>query len=524
MRQIREILRLRFLCHQSQRSIEKSCQISKTAVFECLHRAQAADLSWPLPDGLDDTALEALLYPTHVNTVDTERSPDWSTIYLELKKKGVTRLLVWEEYLGKTPGGVGYSRFCKLFSEWLQKQRISMRQEHKAGEKLFVDFAGQTVPIHDPDTGNVIQAQIFVAAWGASSYCYAEAVPSQSLPFWLGAHVNALEFFGCSPEVVVPDNLRSAVKNPCRYDPETNPSYAELAAHYGFAVIPARARKPKDKAKAELSVQLVTRWILAVLRHRKFFSIRELNDAIRELLTKLNDRPFQKLPGCRKSQFEDLDRPAAKPLPGNRYEFAEIIKQKVNIDYHVVADSHFYSVPYQLRGQKIVLRLTIKTVEVLHKNIRIFTHVRNHQKWKYTTIPEHLPDAHRAHAEWSPQRIVGWAKGIGDSTAELVAAILRSKAHPEQGYRSWLGILRLSRHYGNERVEAACKRALLTGKHRYIAVKEILLRGLDRQPLPSRHVAFDQTPIHHENIRGGEYYNVSTNGESDASESDNRQA
>ena len=270
-------------------------------------------------------------------------------------------------------------------------------------------------------------------------------------------------------------------------------------------------------------MQLVTRWIIAVLRHRKFFSLGELNDTIRDLLRKLNERPFQKLPGCRKTQFETLERPAAQPLPANRYVFAEIIKQKVNIDYHVVAEDHFYSAPYQLRGQKVVLRITAKTVEILHKNERIFTHVRSYLKWKYTTIPEHMPDAHRAHAEWSPQRIIVWAKGIGDGTAELVAAILRSKAHPEQGYRSWLGILRLSRHYGPERVEAACKRALVTGRHRYIAVKEILLRGLDRQPLACA-APPEPTPIHHENIRGGEYYNTSNVGESDVTESDNRQA
>lgn len=524
MRQIREILRLRFECQLSQRSIQDSCRISKTAIWDCLHRARAAGIGWPLPDDLDDTALEAKLYPIHVNPLDTAPLPDWAATFFELKKKGVTRQLLWEEYLAKFSHGMGYSQYCRKFGDWIQSQRISMRQEHKAGEKLFVDFAGSTVPIYDADSNRVFNAQIFVAVWGASNFCYAEAVPSQSLPFWIGCHVNALEFFGCVPEVMVPDNLRSAVKNPCRYDPETNPTYAELASHYGFAVIPARPRKPKDKAKAEAGVQLVTRWILAVLRHRKFFSLRELNDAIRQLLTKLNNRAFQKLPGCRQSQFEALDRPAARLLPSCRYVFAEITTQRVNIDYHIVVDDHFYSVPYQLRSQKIVARFTTNTVEVLYKNQRIFTHNRSYQKWKYTTIPEHLPEAHRAQSEWTPTRIIEWAQTIGEGTAKLVTAILRSKAHPEQGYRAWLGIYRLSRHYGNERVEAACRRALLVGKHRYMAVKDILLRGLDRQPLPGNQGAIDSTPIDHENIRGAEYYNNSGLGERNADESDSGQA
>lgn len=519
MRQIREILRLRFECRRSQRSIEISCRISKTAVFECLHRVQAAGLSWPLPEGLTDDQLEAMVYPACVNTSNTEPGHDWANMYLELKKKGVTRLLLWEEYISKVPTGWGYSQFCSIFKEWHRHQRISMRQEHKAGEKLFVDFAGSTIPIHNPVTGEVSHAQVFVAVWGASNYCYAEALHSQKLSSWLSCHVNALEFFGCSPEVVVPDNLRSAVKDPCRYDPEVNPSYAELAAHYGFAVIPARARKPKDKAKAELGVQLVTRWILAVLRHRKFFSLLEVNTAIRELLEKLNNRPFQKLPGSRKTQFELLDRPVAKALPQSRYVYTEIQKQRVNIDYHIVTDNHFYSVPYRLRGQQVILRVSSKTVEVLFKNQRIFTHIRSYQKWKYTTIPDHLPKNHLAHSEWSPERIISWAKAIGDKTAELVAKILESKAHPEQGYRSWLGILRLSRHYGKDRVEAACRRALFTGGYRYAAVKGILLRGLDQQPIPTDQTTIEPTPIHHENIRGGEYYNLSNAGGQSVSES-----
>lgn len=515
MRQIREILRLRFECRRSHVSIGKSCQISKTAVQECLQRAQAASLPWPLPPDLDDTALEARLYFAPVQRIATiETLPSWDDTHFELKKKGVTRMLLWQEYRESAPGGLGYSQYCKIYQEWLSRQRLSMRQEHKAGEKLFVDFAGATIPVYDPHSGECREAQIFVAAWGASGYSYAEAAWSQDLPSWIQCHVNALGFFGCRPQIVVPDNLKSGVTTPCRYDPEINPTYAEFAAHYKIAVIPARIYRPKDKAKAEIAVNLVTRWIVAVLRKRRFFNLAEVNQAIRELLVSLNARPFQKRAGSRQSLFELLDKPAAQPLPAEKYVYGELSQRRVNIDYHLVIDDHYYSVPYQLCGEMVTVRKSAQTIEVFFKNKRIFTHARRHEKWQHTTIPEHMPPSHRAHAEWTPSRIINWARTIGPATGEFCERLLTSKTHPEQGYRAWLGIYRLSRHYGEARIEAACRRGLIAQNYRYKAIKAMLLRGLDQQPLPSE-VAPPSCPIHHGNIRGGSYYNASTKGDED---------
>jgi len=509
MRKIREVLRLKNECGLSQLAISNSCNISKTAAFQYLDRARRAGLGWPLPSELDDAALEVLLFPKVVNSLGTDLSlPDWANIHLELMKKGVTRTLLWQEYIEKHPHGLRYSHFCEYSRQWGKTLRISMRQIHKAGERLYVDYAGKTVPIFDAATGEARPAQIFVAVWGASSFTYADASLSQDLPSWTNSHVKAFEYFGCVPEIVVPDNLKSAVTAPCRYDPDINPTFLELSAHYGFAVVPARVRRPKDKAKAELGVQLVTRWILAVLRHRKFFSLSSLNTAIAELLEKLNSKPFQKLPGSRRSLFESLDRPAAKPLTQNRYVYAEVLNCRVNIDYHIAVDDHFYSVPYSLRGEKIVVRLTANTVEILHKNRRIFSHPRSYKKWHYSTLPEHMPESHRKYLEWTPSRILSWAATIGAATAEVVQTILDSKMHPEQSFRSCLGIFRLGKHYGNDRLEAACRRAIAFHTCRYKSLKSILEHGLDRHPpavIPPSPVL-----LHHANIRGGDYYKAPT--------------
>lgn len=509
MRKIREVLRLRYECGLHQAAIGNSCDISKTSVHKYLDRARCAGLSWPLPADLDDASLEARLFPRVVNTVATLLTlPDWAEIHLELKKKGVTRMLLWHEYMAKYPQGLGYSQFCEYYRQWNDSLKLSMRQHHRAGEKLFVDYAGKTVPIFDPATGEVRNAQIFVAVWGASSFTYADASFSQDLPSWTSSHVKAFEYFGCVPEIVVPDNLKSAVTVPCRYDPDLNPTYAELSAHYGFAIIPARVRHPKDKAKAELGVLLVTRWILAVLRHRKFFSLASLNAAIAKLLETLNDKPFQKLPGSRRSTFELLDRPAAQPLTQNRYVYAEVLGCRVNIDYHIAVDDHYYSVPYQLRGEKVAVRLTANAVEVLHKNRRIYTHSRSYKKWGYTTLREHMPDAHRRYLEWSPSRLLSWGETVGPATSEVVRTILESKSHPEQGYRSCLGVFRLGKSYNNERLEAACRRAIAFGRGSYKSVKSILECGLDRQPLAVG--TTNPVSIHHANIRGGDYYKAPT--------------
>ena len=521
MRNVREIMRLRFGLGKSQDQIALSCGIGKTTVHDCLRRAKAAGLSWPLHDHIGDAELEALLYPRQAASVSKAATPDWSVVHAELHRPGVTRQLLWQEYIERCPDGLGYSRFCELYAEWLGKSRISMRQVHRAGEKLFVDFAGTTVAIYDPETGARRDAEVFVATWGASNFTYAEAVWTQDLANWTGCHVHAFDYFGCVPHIAVPDNLKSGITRPCRYDPDVNETYAELARHYGFAVIPARKQAPKDKAKVEAGVLLVTRWIIAALRHRRFFSLSELNDAIGGLLERLNAKPFQKMPGSRRSAFLELDKPAALPLPVAPYVYAEVVQVRVNIDYHVALDDHFYSVPYQLRGEKVTARMTAGTVEILHRNRRICTHLRSYRKWDHTTLQEHMPKAHRAQAEWTPSRIIDWAARSGPSTARLVEEIIKSRPHPEQGYRAALGVIRLVDRYGATRVDAACKRAISFQAYRYRYVKSILERGLDKESTTKVEDVRETTLIH-ENIRGSGYYR--TEGEPGADQRDGDEA
>jgi transposase len=416
----------------------------------------------------------------------------------------VTLTLLWEEYRSQHPGGYQYSRFCDLYRDWCGQLTTSMRQIHKAGEKMFVDYAGHTLPIVDRSTGEIREAQIFVAVLGASSYTFAEATWSQALADWIGSHTRALSFFGGVPQIIVPDNLKSGVNKPCRYEPDLNPTYNDLALHYGTAVIPARVRKPKDKAKAEVAVQVVERWILARLRNRTFFCLAEANAAIAELLEDLNNRPFKKLPGSRREAFETLDQPALRPLPEAPYEFAEWKKARVNIDYHVEVLGHYYSAPYQLLKQQLDVRLTATTVECFHKNKRVASHRRSDLKGRHSTLAEHMPKAHQEYAGWDAKRLIGWATTAGADTAALVEKILAPRAHPQQGFRAALGLMRLGKLHGQDRLEAACKRALLTGATSYKSVASILERGLDRQALPEPKAP--AAPINHRNIRGNTYY------------------
>ena len=505
MRKIREVLRLKWACGLSGRRIARVCSISRSAVAEYLCRAERAGLTWPLPEGMDDGQLEQLLFPPAPRIPAEQRLlPEMSSVHQELKRKEVTLFLLWQEYKQRYPEGYQYSRFCDLYREWRSKLSVSMRQTHRAGEKLFVDYAGPSLPIVDAATGEVRQAQVFVAVLGASSYTYAEATMTQGLPDWIGSHVRAFEFFGGVPEIVVPDNLKSGVVTPCRYDPDINPSYAEMARHYGVAVIPARVRKPKDKAKAEAGVQVVERWIMAALRKRTFFSLSDANAAIRQLLEQLNDRPFRKLPGCRRSQFEELDRPALSPLPPTPYEYAEWKKARVGIDYHVEVDGHYYSVPYPLVHREIDVRLSSSTIECFHKARCIAVHVRSGQRGRHTTVREHMPKAHQAYAEWTPERLIRWSRNIGEHTAIAANLIIASRRHPQQGFRACLGLMRLGKRHGNERLEAACRRAVVTNCVSYKSIKSILKTGLDQQPLPASQTS-EKTPDHG-NIRGPQYF------------------
>jgi transposase len=505
MRQVKEVLRLKWTCGLSDRQIAQSLRISRPTVTQYVRRLKAAGLSWPLPENLDDAALEKRLFANANPTPAANRPlPDWSWVHQELKRKGVTLTLLWQEYKGANPEGLQYSYFCEAYRKWASKLDLVMRQHHRAGETLFVDYAGQTVPVVDPQSGEVREAQVFIAVLGASNYTYAEATWSQSLPDWIASHVRTFETIGGVPRVLVPDNLKAAVNRSHRYEPELNRTYEALAQHYGVAVVPARAARPRDKAKVEVGVQVVERWILARLRHHTFFSLSDLNTAIKDLLTRLNRRAFKKLPGSRQSLFESLERPTLRPLPHTPFEYAEWKLVRVNIDYHIEIGGHYYSVPYTLVKSQLEARISAQTVEVFHKGKRVASHRLSSQKGRHTTLKEHMPKAHRHYAEWTPQRLIRWASKTGGATAQVVEAILTSRAYPQQGFRSCLGIMRLGGRFGDERLEAACQRALKIGSCSYKSIESILKHDLDRQPFPGKPRL--APVIDHVNIRGPKYY------------------
>ena len=502
MRKIREILRLR-AAGKSQRQIALSVGIGQSTVGDYLTRARLAGVSWPT--ALDDAALERALYPPRPAVPTAERpQPDWACVHRELKRKGVTLFLLWEEYKADHPDGFHYSWFCEHYRAYAGRLDLVMRQSHRAGETVFVDYAGQTVPVIDRESGEIRAAQIFVAVLGASNYTYARASWTQSLPDWIDAHCRAFTFFGGVTETLVVDNLKAAVTHPHRYEPELNPTYTDLATHYGVAVLPTRVAKPRDKAKVEQSVLLVERWILARLRHQSFFSLDALNRAIAALLTRLNERAFKKLPGSRRTLYEQLERPALKPLPATPYVFATWKKVRVNIDYHVEVERHYYSAPYQLVRHQLEARISAHTVELFHRGKRIACHRRSTQPARHTTVAAHMPRPHREYAEWTPQRLVRWARQSGPATATLITHILASRRHPQQGFRSCLGILRLGKTYSAARLEAACRRALVIGSPRFKSVESILKHNLDQKPLPA--ATPSTLPIDHDNLRGPDYF------------------
>jgi transposase len=507
MRKIKEILRLKHGMGLSVRQVARSCSISAGAACGYLQRAQAANLSWPLPDGLDDAALEALLFPSarqaqyHGATL-----PDFQRIHLELRAhRHLTLALLWQEYKRDHEDGYQYSRFCELYRTWRRKVDVVMRQEHRAGEKMYVDHAGPTISIVDPETGQARAASIFVAVLGASNYTYAEATWTRDLYDWIASHVRALEFFGGSTCAVVPDNWRAGVSKACWYEPDLNPTYADFARHYDTAVLPTRVRKPRDKAKVESAVLLVERWILAALRHQTFVGLAALNRAIRGLLERLNQRKFRKLNTTRAELFERVDRPALKPLPSEPFIFGEWKKARVNIDYHIELERHYYSVPFELRGEQVEARIRAATIEVFHKSRRVAMHARSSVVGRYSTLPEHRPPKHRHYLEWTPERVIDWARKVGPSAAAVAEHILQSRRYPEQGYRACLGLIRLARRYPAERVEAACARALAVNACSYRSVKSILETGLDRQGTEDTKSPEVHSLVH-ANVRGASYY------------------
>jgi transposase len=508
MRKLREILRLKWDCEVSDRDVAKSCGVARSTVSDCKHRATAAGLSWPLPTDMDDGALEARLYPPHPGARERQL-PDFPNVHREMSRRGVTLQLLWLEYRQQHgEAAYQYSQYTVLYRQWQQKLDVVMRQSHRAGEKTFIDFAGQTLGLTNPETGEVKQAQIFVATLGASTYTYAEALADQSIDSWTHAHINTFKYFEGVTAVLVPDNLKAGVNKACFYEPEINPTYTDLAEHYATAVIPARVRKPRDKSKVENGVLQVERWVLAPLRNHKFFSLHEMNAAILERLDWLNHRPLTNMNGeTRRTLYEKIDRPSLKSLPTGDFTISHWkCDVGVNIDYHVQFAGYYYSVPYQLVSQRIDIKSTSEIIECLFKGKRVALHQRRldgHEK--YVTDASHRPKSHQRHAEWSPSRLVDWGKKHGPATGEVVASMIKSRPHPEQGYRSCLGLMRLARRYSSKRLETACARACVLKVFSYKSIESMLRTGMDKVPIhqPSAAPALPQ----HRNIRGAGYYN-----------------
>jgi transposase len=503
MRKIREALRLR-ASGLTTREVGDSIGVGRTSVSEYVGRAARAGLSWPLPDDLTDSALEALLFPAPPpDAATTYPKPDWPHVHSELRRPGVTLSLLCEEYREAHPKAYGYSRFCELYRRWEGRLAPVMRQHHVAGEALYVDYSGATFEIMDPKTGELRQAQFFVAALGASNLTYAEATWTQGLSDWIGSHVRAFAFFGGVPATVVSDNLKSGVTKACFHDPQINRSYADMAAHYDTAIIPARPRKPQDKAKVEVAVQLAQRWIHARLRDRRFTSLTELNAAIRELLERFNNRRTRHLGASRRELFEQIERHALQPLPLEPYEFAEWRCRKVGLDYHVEIDRHYYSVPHSLLKAQVWVRITDRTVEIFHEDQRVASHARTSSNRKHTTVMDHMPSNHRAYADWTPEHLCRWATKVGPNTEALVEVIMRERKHPVQGFRACLGILRLSKGYAATEFEAAAEYALTIGAHSYGSLQSILKNKRYRRA-PDRPA--EEPAITHPNIRGADYF------------------
>ena len=505
MRHIREILRLKWGLKRSHRETARSLGISAGAVASVLSRATTLRLTWEALSGLTDDALEQRLYGPRLPGGVARPLPDPTWIHTELRRAGVTLELLHLEYLQQHPDGYRYSAFCRHYRAWLARQRLSMRQVHKAGDKLFVDYSGKKPAIVDPATGVVQPVELFVAVLGASNYTYAEATATQRSADFIQSHGRALEYLAGVPAAIVPDQLKPGIRDACRYEPVLHRTYEEWATHYGTVILPARPAKPRDKAKAEVAVQIAQRWILARLRHETFFSLATLNERIRQLLDALNVRPMKGYGGqSRRDLFLRFDQPALGPLPAERFVYTEWRQARVNIDYHIDVERHLYSVPHRLIHQTVDVRLAATTIEVFQRGTRIWVHRRSHHVGGVTTVAEHMPHAHRAHLEWSPSRLIRWGATVGPQTAALVEQILASRPHPEQGYRSCLGLLRLTKQYGPERVEAASGRAVAVGARSYRHVETMLKHGLDRVPLETADPSSPRPG--HANVRGPAYY------------------
>ena len=506
MRLIKEIINLHVKRYVSVRQISRSLSLPRSTIADYLRRYKSGGLSLKDIQDLDDESLYRILFPQKRKAIESKKeTPDYAYIHRELKRRGVTRLLLWEEYREQNTHGYGYTQFCELYKQWNKKVTVTMRQVHKAGEKTFVDYSGLTMGIIDKHTGEVKQAEVFVACLGASGYSFAEASMSQKKACFINSHTNAYYYFGGVTEITVPDNLKSAVTTFDFYEPTINASYQDMADYYGTVIIPARPYKPKDKAKVELSVKLVQRWILAKLRNRQFFSVSELNQAIRPLLNELNNRKIRLLGKSRRELYDELDLPALKPLPLEKYRYHEFKLCRVNIDYHIQLEKCYYSVPYQLARKEVEVRYSDYTVKIFHQNKRVAIHNRLHHPGAYSTQKEHMASAHRAYADWTPSRLINWSKSFGENTEALIEAILNKKPHPEMGFRSCIGILNTAKGVETDIVEAVSEKVLSLNAYQVKTFRSILKNKTYSKEKP----ALTMTPdTHHENVRGEDYYRI----------------
>jgi len=503
MSKTREILRLRWSQELSVRQTASATCSSTGVVSKTVNRARSAGLTWKEVESLEDAALERRLYggPKGLRGPDRPR-PDPRWIAKELRRPGVTLELLHLEYLQEHPDGYRYTAFCETYRRWRARTKVSMRQEHKAGEKVFVDYSGKKPELVDLSTGEVRKVELFVGVLGASSLTFAEATLTQRLPDFTASHARMLAYFGGVPKMLVPDQLKSAVRIPDRYEPTINRTYAELGRHYDTAIVPARPRKPKDKAKVEVAVQVAQRWILARLRHEQFYSLEALNARISELLEDLNHRPMKHFGGTsRRALFEEVEQSSLRPLPDRPFEVSEWRRAKVAPDYHITVDHHHYSVPYSLHREEVEVRLTSTTTEVFFKGKRVAAHSRSHQKYRHTTDPAHMPEAHRAVFEGGRQ-MRAWAEHVGPSTRALVERIFEAQPFEVQGWRSVQGLRRLEAKYSPARLEAACKSALSLNARSYKTVERLLRLGREKLDHPQDELQ----SIGHENIRGAGYY------------------
>ena len=504
MSKITEVFRQRHKLKRSYRDIARSLNISISTIYDYLGRAKAAGIAWPLPDGVSEQDLYDKLFSSATRATVERPLPEWEDVHRELRKKGVTLRLLWREYREIHATGLGYTQFCERYRAHVKMITPVMRQVHKGGEKTFVDYSGMKMSWINPATGEIHEAEIFVGSLGASQFTFAEATATQQLPDWIQSHVRMWEYFGGVSEIAVPDNLLSGVTKAHRYDPDINANYQHLSEHYGFAIVPARAGEPKDKAKVENAVGCVQKQILAPLRHITFTSLGEINAAIKPRLTVFNNQPFQKMKTSRRELFEAVDKPALKSLPPERYHYADWCDAKIHIDYHFIFDNHYYCVPYHYIHQSVKIRSTAKTIECFYQGNRIAAHARSYTRYGFTTLKEHMPPAHQAQTGWGPDRMQRWAKKIGAETAGFIDYMIASRPFPQQAYRACLGLLRMGERFGEERLEKACAIALASGLTRYQQVESILKKRLDT--LPNSHTQTELVLSEHENIRGSDYY------------------